>query len=440
MKLLACLTIGFSMFGASAVHAQSASVPAGAVVFSADRVGLPSAKKSFSLHLHIAFSQNSGTKLYADTAKEGMVKWIQAHPDWAIETRLFSNSVASLPGLLEEARAGRAADCANIVPEFFQAFKDPGYLKPITKSFSPDEIKDFFPYVQKTASFNNELHAFWFYTDSRVLFRRTDLVPVAPKTWDELQKSALAAKAADPKVEGFLFNGGRWGGTWADLIPYFWMQGGEWANEQKQPVFADGKNREYLLNLLGFVKGLVDSGASPKRVVSFTSYTDFVTAAKNGTVAMFEATDSQYAQLKETLPPEQFAKWALSGLPGKTADQKSTLAGGWSFGVLTNDAEKGSMCMDFLKTVYGPKFVATTGLLPSRASTYQQYPVYSTPAYKALAEGLQYGRPQPILPYTPAMAGAFQVMIGEVLTGSSTPVNALSSMATAVQGAYNQGK
>ena len=78
------------MFGASAVHAQSASVPAGAVVFSADRVGLPSAKKSFSLHLHIAFSQNSGTKLYADTAKDGMIKWIQAHPDWAIETRLFS--------------------------------------------------------------------------------------------------------------------------------------------------------------------------------------------------------------------------------------------------------------------------------------------------------------------------------------------------------------
>jgi multiple sugar transport system substrate-binding protein len=348
-----------------------------------DRVGFPDATKSFSLHLHVAFSQDSGTAVYADAARQGMVDWVMAHPDWAIETRIFTNSVGSLPGLLEDTRVGRGPDCANIVPEYFPIFRDNGYLQPITAYFTDDEMADFFPYIRSTVRLGtDDVYAYWFYTDVRVLYYRTDLVPAAPTTWDEVRDFALAAEAADPTVDGFLFNGGRWAGTWADWISYFWSQGGKLTGENVEPVFNDGENREYMLNVLRFMKELVDTGASPQRVVNSAAYSEFVEAASNKTVAMFMGVDSIYAQLLGALPPEEFAKWAVARLPGRTADQTATLSGGWSFGVLTTDAEKAGMCMDFLKSVYGPKFNAATGLLPPRASTYGEFEIFDTPRYQ----------------------------------------------------------
>lgn len=426
--------------GTTKVPPTQVATSSGQVEITSERVGLPDASKSFSVHLHIAFSQDSTVKAYAEAARQRMTEWVQAHPEWAVETRIFSNSVASLPGLLEEARAGRGADCANIVPEYFPLFKNAGYLQPITQYFTPEEMQDFFPYVRNTVTLDGEVYAYWFYTDERVIYRRTDLVPDAPTTWDELQAAALEATKKDPKVAGFLFNGGRWAGTWADWIAYFWGQGGELTDKNNVPIFAEGQNREYMLNVLNFIKGLVDSGASPERVANITTYSTFIEEATAGTVAMFMATDSQYAQLKQALPEEEFAKWQVSPLPGRVAGESATTAGGWSFGVLTPDPEKAAACMDFLKFVYGPEFNAATGLLPSRASTYKKFDRFSEPFYQTLAKGLEKGHPQPILPYTPALSAAFQVMVGDVLTGAATPEQALDTMATEAKAAYEQTK
>lgn len=411
------------------------------IVITSDRVGFPDATKTFSVHIHVAFSQDSGTAVYADAARAGMTNWVMNHPDWAIETRIFTNSVGSLPGLLEDARVGRGPDCANIVPEFFPIFRDNGYLQPITEFFTDDEMADFFPYIRETVRLGTEeVYAYWFYTDVRVLYYRTDLIPAAPTTWNELRDLALAAEAQDPTVDGFLFNGGRWAGTWADWISYFWSQGGVLTGENIEPIFNEGENREYMLNLLGFMKDLVDSGASPQRVVNSAAYSEFVEAASNNTVAMFMGVDSLYAQLRGALPAEEFEKWAVARLPGRTADQTATLSGGWSFGILTEDAEKAATCIDFLKSVYGPEFNAATGLLPSRASTYAEYEIFNTPVYQAFADALQFGHPQPITPYTPALSEAFQIMVGDVLTGAASLEAALDEMASQVQTAFESSQ
>jgi len=411
------------------------------IVISSDRVGFPDAQNTFSLHLHVAFSQDSGVPLYAEAARDGMVNWVMEHPDWAIETRIFTNSVGSLPGLLEDVRVGRGPDCANIVPEFFPVFYENGFLQPLTDFFTAEEMDDFFPFIQRTVKLGTEdVYAYWFYTDVRVLYYRTDLVPTAPTTWDEVREFALAAEEVDPSVDGFLFNGGRWAGTWADWISHFWSQGGVLTDQENRPIFNEGENRDYMLNVLRYMQNLVDSGASPQRVANSAAYAEFVEAASNGTVAMFMALDSQYAQMKGALSEEEFAKWAVARLPGRTADQTSTLSGGWSFGVITEDAEKAAMCVDFLKSVYGSEFNATTGLLPPRASTYAEFEVFGTPIYQTFADALQYGQPQPITPYTPALSEAFQIMVGDVLTGAASPEDALDEMAAQVQAAYESSQ
>ena len=53
------------------------------IEITSERVGYPDAENEFSLHLHIAFSQDSQVERYSNAAREGMIEWVEANPDWA---------------------------------------------------------------------------------------------------------------------------------------------------------------------------------------------------------------------------------------------------------------------------------------------------------------------------------------------------------------------
>src|SRR4028118_1184523 len=117
--------------------------------------------------------------------------------------------------------------------------------------FDQAEIDGLFPFVKDVVvGDDGKLYAYWWATDLRLLYRRSDLVPEAPRTWDELIQAAQEAEQKDPKVDGYLFNGGRWEGTVFDNLAHFWSQGGELVDEQGRPIFNEGQNREYMLNTM----------------------------------------------------------------------------------------------------------------------------------------------------------------------------------------------
>ena len=145
---------------------------------------------------------------------------------------------------------------------------------------------------------DGHIYAWWWSTDLRVLYRRTDLVPKAPRTWDELIRFAQAAKKQDPKVDGYLFNGGRWEATTFDNLGYFWMQGGKLLGDKGEPVFAQGANRAAMLNVFKLVKRTIDSGVTPSRVTTFNTYDEMATAAQGGSVAMFLGGSFQWPTMK----------------------------------------------------------------------------------------------------------------------------------------------
>ena len=95
------------------------------------------------------------------------------------------------------------------------------------------------------------------------------------------------AQKKDPKVDGYLFNGGRWEATTFDNLGYFWMHGGQLLGDQGQPVFAQGRNRAAMLNVFKLVKRTIHAKVTPSRVTTFNTYDEFATAAQAGSVAMF---------------------------------------------------------------------------------------------------------------------------------------------------------
>ncbi len=263
-------------------------------------------------------SPNSPTPGQKEAFAKVWQKFAEAHPDWQIQFEFFSKDIGGEHArLLEQARAGRAPDCVTVDSFQLALFVTNGVLQPLDEYFSKEEIADLFPFIRDgITGADGHIYAWWWGTDLRVLYYNKDIVKTVPQTWDELQATALAASKTG--VDGVLFNGGRWEGTTFDWLANFWAQGGALVDDSGKPIFGEGENRDKMLKALNYFKGLVDSGAAPKRVATIKDYNDFNAAAIAGTTAMFFGGHWQHFQLQEAMAPDAFAKWDIAELPGPT--------------------------------------------------------------------------------------------------------------------------
>jgi len=416
----------------------------GGGVLTLDRIGREDAPNSMTLQLNASYTHQSSTPSWADGFEELFTKFAEDHPDWKMELEIVPDdqTTQEQARLLEEARVGRAPDCANVDSFVVAQFIDQGALKPIDQYFTKEEINGLFPFVQDIViGDDGKMYAYWFATDGRILYRRTDLVPEAPRTWDELIQAAKAAEEKDPKVDGYLFNGGRWEGTTFDNLAHFWSQGGELVDEQGKPIFGEEPNRTYMLNELNFLKETVDSGASPQRVATIKDYSEFEAAAQAQQVAMFQGGDFQYPALKDTLPPEEFKKWDVSLLPTRSpGDRPSSGSGGWTIGAFSDDPEKVEMCMEFTKDVFIGEMNEVTGQLPTSPKLFDTLDKFDEPIYEDFRTMLEHGKARPGVPVYPTMSEEIQVAVGTVLTGEATPEEALDTAYKASLAAYEEQK
>jgi multiple sugar transport system substrate-binding protein len=416
----------------------------GGGVLTLDRIGTEDAPNMMTLQLNNDYTHQSTTPSWADGFEKSFTKFAEEHPDWKLELEIIpeDQTTQEQARLLEEARVGRAPDCANVDSFVIAQFIEQGALKPIDQYFTEQEINGLFPFVRDiVVGDNGKTYAYWWATDVRVLYRRTDLVPEAPRTWDELIEYAKAAEQKDSKVDGYLFNGGRWEGTVFDNLAHFWSQGGELVDKQGKPIFGEEPNRTYMLRLMNFLKETVDSGAAPQRVATITDYSELDAAAQAQQVAMFQGGDFEYPALKDTLPPEEFKKWEVSLLPTmNTADPPKTGTGGWTMGAFSDDPEKVEMCMEFTKEVYVGEGNEVTGQLPTSPKLFDTLDRFQAPIYDTFNKALEYGEARPGVPVYPTISQELQIAIGTVLTGETTPEEALDKAYKASLAAYEEQK
>ncbi len=364
--------------------------------------------------------------------------FVRQHPEWKLEMQLMSGNIGQEQArMLEQARAGRAPDCAAVDSFVLSQFMENDVLKSFSPYFSQDEIDQLFPFIRDgITGEDGDIYAWWWNTDLRVLYRNQEVLPDAPQTWEATREAAL--QTVEAGKEGILFNGGRWEGTTFDWLANFWAQDGDLVDDEGKPIFGEGENREKFLNAVNYYKDLVDSGAAPARVANIADYDDFNAAAAAGTTALFVGGNWQLAQLEATMPEEEFAKWTFSPLPGPTEDQRSTGTGGWTFASFSDDEEKVEMCANFVREVYMGPANALQQQLPTRADLYDEYEVFSTPANQTFAAALADGRARPGAPIYPEISNQIQVMMGDVLSGTKDPEQALDDAFAAAMEGYER--
>ena len=345
-----------SLFLASTMLCGLAAGASAQELLTADRIGLADAPKSMTFRTNPPFTHTNTTPSQAEGFKQLFTQFAQNHPDWQINIEYFTPDIGGEHArMLEQARAGRAPDCATVDSFQLALFIKQGALAPVDEFFTKEEIDDLFPFIKAgiTGAGRQHLCVVVEHRPSPALSQQGR----RPERAAGLGRAARRPRSMRPSKgkEGVLFNGGRWEGTTFDWLAQFWAQGGKLIDDSGKPIFGEGENREKMLKALGFYKDLVDSGAAPKRVATIKDYDDFNAAAIADTAAMFIGGHWQNFQLKEAMPADQFAKWEASAIPGPTVDERSTGTGGWTVAALSKDPEKIKLCMDLLREVYmGP--------------------------------------------------------------------------------------
>jgi multiple sugar transport system substrate-binding protein len=397
----------------------------------------PEEKPSFALEwmAHPAYSLQSSDPKRVEYLKDSIKQFEQAHPGITINGSTLPQE--GMAKLLEQASQGRAPDVAQLegfmLPRFHQ------YLQPLDPYLDKFGIRldDFFPFIQNVMKGpDGKIYGIQFTTDTRVLYYRTDLVPTPPKTWDEVLQTGKELK--DKGIDAFLFAGGRGEATSVTaVLPFFWAQGGKLVDEQGKPVFATGENKQYMLNVLNFIKQSVDAGITPSRVANYKNETDMNADVATGKVAMFLGGNWQVNQLKDILG-DDFKKWAVAPIPQMKADTHTTTAGGWAWGVFTKDPAKQEAAMDFLfQTFIGDKGMASWsnigGYLPTRKSVYDFAEYQSNDLTKTFREHLdKYAKARPFAEIYPNISTELQIAVSSVVAGSQTPEKALDDAWKAV--------
>jgi multiple sugar transport system substrate-binding protein len=392
----------------------------------ADQYGTDSAPVHITWQMQPTQSPKSSVPGVKDYYQSHIAAWAKAHPDVMLDVSFNSTDInASMTRMQEQAAGGRAPDFAMLDSFFLSRFYQ--FLQPLDRFYGPDQVNDFVAFARNgMRGPDGKLKALWVNTDVRVLYYRKDLVSNPPKTWDEL--IAQAAELSKRGLTGYLYPGGRGEGAVMEHLPMFWAQGGELVDAAGKPVFGDGKNRAAMLNLFGFLKRTIDSGASPNRVVNYKFEADLYPEILQGKVAMFLGGNWMAKQLRDL---GDKSDWGVAPIPLMAPGDPVTAAGGWTYGVFTSDPKKQDIIIDLVNNlVAGPAAMAAStaaiGNLPTRVSVAQgDTPYLKDPTVHDFLALLRYARARPGAAVYPSISTELQVAMSDVITGQQTPEAAL---------------
>lgn len=297
--------------------------------------------------------------------------------------------------LLTAVAAKNGPDVAQMGTSFMSEFVDAGALADISDDVKKtDDLKstNFFDGSVATTKFDNKYYAVPWYTETRVLYYRKDLLESvgysqAPKTWEELSDAAkklakrgdnmygLNVDASEPTF-GFMFAR---------------QNGSKLFDSQDKPLFAQPE----MVDALKYLEDIVTSGAAPKTNLGLDISQSF---GGKGVVPMFISGPWMINTVKENAPDIK-GKWAVAELPKGPVNNVS-VTGGANLAVFNSSKKKA----DALKLInYLAKkdnqiaYFKATNSLPTNKAAWQADTFTSDPIISVFGKQLENSQPMPLM-------------------------------------------
>jgi multiple sugar transport system substrate-binding protein len=291
------------------------------------------------------------------------------------------------------------------VAEFARA----GFLLDISSAITPADVRrDFLANAARAVIIDDKTVAVPWYVDTGILYYRTDLVPRAPRTYEELVRFAESARRDHPQLSGFVWQGRQYEGLVCNVYEAIWGHGGETSTSD-----GVGIRSAAAANALRYLQSLLERGTSPPSVAS-TREEEARRVFQAGRAVFMRNWPYAFAEAEGPNSPIR-GRSQIAALPTLRGDPGAGVLGGYELALSREIApHKIDLALALLAhlTSHDANVVLATayGRNPARRSAYDDRRIKEeAPLVPALLPLLARARPRPITPY--------YAMISDILQG-----------------------
>ncbi len=364
-------------------------------------------------------------------------KWNAAHPKEKVTIKQQSDQADQQLSDLEQhfqAKDGNY-DVVTVDVVWSAEFAAKNWLVPLKGDKQLDTSK-LLPATVKAATYAGTLYAAPYASDGGLLYYRKDLVPTAPKTWDELiadckGKTSNSITGSKPGCYAGQFK--QYEGLTVNAAEAINAAGGTIVKADGKTPSVDSpqaaKGLDFLVN--GFKQGYI-----PKEALGFQE-TESLNAFSAGQLVFMRNWPYAVAVLNAK-GSKVTGKFGIAPLPGPNGHGASSL-GGHSVAINTYSKHQGSAFkfLQFLESPEIQKDDLTIGTLaPVTQSLYTDPALVKQFSYlPTLLASIKTAVPRPVTPFYSSVTQAIEVNAYAALQGQKSTAQALKDMQAAIKSA-----
>lgn len=319
-------------------------------------------------------------------------EFMAEHPNIVIDVQALPWSNAH-DKLLTAVASKTGPDVVQMGTTWMAEFSNAGALKDLTPyidqypEFAPE---NFYEGAVNTTLFDDKVYGIPWYTETRVLFYRTDLLAEVgynepPKTWEELRD---AAKKLSERGEGKY-------GISIDMneqsltFMFARQNGSQLLDAEGKPLF----NEPVFKEAVAYLKGFFEDGSAPIDL-GLDAVQGF---AGEGIVPMFISGPWMVNTIL-TQAPDLEGKWAVAPLPAK--ENNLSVLGGSNLAIFefTKHTEE---ALTFIQYMSKPetqlRWYELTKTLPANVAAWDDPSLSEDPNYQAIQEQLEHSEHMPMI-------------------------------------------
>lgn len=307
------------------------------------------------------------------------------------------------------------------VAEFARA----GWIADLSAAFAPEQMyQSFLPGAAEAVVFGGRTFAVPWYVDVGVLFRRKDLLPLPPTTYDEVISLASEAMARRPPIYGYLWQGLQSEALVCNVYEVIWGYGG--ATMGGGRVLLDTAEARAALEYLRY---LLLRGISPPSVTSMGEE-ESRRVFQAGGAALMRNWPYAWAEAQSAGSPIRGLA-GLTSLPTATGELGHGALGGFQIALNANSPEwKRDAALRFIAHITSPQanllLALAYGRLPSRREVYSDDRLLSaSPMFGDLLPIVERAKPRPVTPYYPMISDTIAAEFSAAITGIRSATEAL---------------
>ena len=283
-------------------------------------------------------------------------------------------------------------------PEFAAA----GWILPLDKYITPSFKKDLLPGPVLGTTVNGKMYAIPLFTDSGMLFYRTDLLQkykiAPPTTWLDLVSAAQKVMAHEKSVPyGMLWQGAQYEGLFCDVCELFWTNGGNVLQNFSGPkVVIDSPNNRWALQFM--VDTIYKYKIAPRAVTTYMEE-DTRHLWENGKSVFLR--NWPYVWSRGNLPSSKIhGKFQLKPLPHGPHGKPAACLGGWNLAInaKSRNPDAAAKLALYLTSFESQKYQSIKGSLnPALSSVYHDPDALKVnPWYRNFYEVVRNALPRPV--------------------------------------------